>query len=71
METAEESDDDEEDPISKKYKKRKRKGKPDSLKKINMVNPWNVDSESRYITSFNRKYKFIFKYKHFLVYLIM
>lgn len=50
MENAEESDDeDEEDPISKKFKKRRRKGKADSLKKINMVNPWNVDSESRYV----------------------
>lgn len=51
MENAEESDDDDdgEDPISKKFKKKKRKGKSDSLKKINMVNPWNVDSESRYV----------------------
>jgi len=50
LENAEESDDeDEEDPISKKFKKRRRKGKADSLKKINMVNPWNVDSESRYV----------------------
>ncbi|XP_025190773.1 remodeling and spacing factor 1 [Melanaphis sacchari] len=47
LENAEESDDeDEEDPISKKFKKKRRKGKSDSLKKINMVNPWNVDSES-------------------------
>ncbi|KAL4090428.1 hypothetical protein QTP88_025264 [Uroleucon formosanum] len=47
FENAEESDDDdEEDPISKKFKKKKRKGKSDSLKKINMINPWNVDSES-------------------------
>lgn len=53
METVEETDDDDEDLISKKYKKRKRKGKPDSLKKINMVNPWNVDSESRYVTLFS------------------
>jgi len=48
LENAEESDDeDEDDPISKKFKKRRRKGKSDSLKKINMINPWNVDSESR------------------------
>jgi len=53
LENAEESDDeDEEDPISKKFKKRRRKGKADSLKKINMVNPWNVDSESRYVNIF-------------------
>jgi len=46
MVNADESDEDEEDPVSKKFKGRKRKGKPDSLKKLNMVNPWNVDSES-------------------------
>ncbi|XP_022181216.1 remodeling and spacing factor 1 [Myzus persicae] len=47
FENAEETDDDdEEDAISKKFKKKKRKGKSDSLKKINMINPWNVDSES-------------------------
>lgn len=40
-------DEDDEDPICKKFKKRKRKGKPDSLKKLNVRNPWNVDSESR------------------------
>lgn len=66
MENVEESDDDdEEDPISKKYKKRKRKGKPDSLKKINMINPWNVDSESRYVTLLSGIYLIIFKNKFF------
>lgn len=47
MENELSDDEDEEDPISKKFKKRKRKGKPDSLKKLNVRNPWNVDSESR------------------------
>lgn len=50
MKNVEESDDeDEEDSISKKFKKRKRKGKGDSLKKLNIKNPWNVDSGSRYV----------------------
>lgn len=40
-------DEDEEDSVCKKFKKRKRKGKPDSLKKLNVRKPWNVDSESR------------------------
>jgi len=49
MVNTEESDEEEEDDlISKKFKKKKRKGKSDSLKKLNMKNPWNVDSESRY-----------------------
>lgn len=47
MITADEESEDEEDPVSKKFKKRKRKGKSDSLKTLNVKNPWNVDSESR------------------------
>lgn len=48
---ADKSDDEDDDDnvVSKKFKKKKRKGKSDSLKKINVVNPWNVDSESRYL----------------------
>lgn len=49
MVNAKESDDeDEDDPVSRKFKKKKKKGKADSVKKLNMKNPWNVDSESRY-----------------------
>ncbi|VVC44492.1 Hypothetical protein CINCED_3A013054 [Cinara cedri] len=46
IKNADESDNDDEDLISKKFKKKKRKGKSDSHKKINPKSPWTGDSES-------------------------
>lgn len=48
MTNVEDSDNEDEDLISKKFKKKKRKGKSDSQKKINAKSPWTGDSESRY-----------------------
>lgn len=50
IKNAEESDNEDEDSVSKKFRKKKRKGKSDLQKKINTKSPWTGDSGSRYVS---------------------